>query len=38
MDAAARMVTTQFSCDMLVLSFENEILYKSFFERSKLKF
>ena len=38
MDAAVKMVTTHFTCDMLVLSFENEILFKSFFERSKLKF
>ena len=38
MDAAARMANAHFNCDMLVLSFENEILFKSFFERSKLKF
>lgn len=38
MDAAATMVETHFTCDMLVLSFENEILFKSFFERSKQKF
>jgi cobalt-precorrin-5B (C1)-methyltransferase len=30
-DAAARLVDTHFACDMIVMSFENEILFKSFF-------
>ncbi len=38
MDAAVKMVEPHFTCDMLVLSFENEILFKSFFESSKQKF
>lgn len=38
MDAAVNMAPSHFSCDMLVLSFDNEILFKSFFERSKQRF
>ena len=32
---AVKMVDAHFTCDMLVLSFDNEILFKSFFTNSK---
>jgi cobalt-precorrin-5B (C1)-methyltransferase len=35
LDAAMKMVDTHFICDMIVLSFENEILFKSFLTNPK---
>jgi len=34
-DAAVKMVDAHFACDMIVMSFDNEILFKSFFTNTR---